>query len=225
MKPFMKILVAVVVLGIAQNAWARRDRRDGFNFGTTVKLVDTDDRRFAVGESTRDSRSKRAVQSFTPYMGYAFDGMFNLGIAATLQQSSERVTDKAKDGSDEILRSIDSSLKAGNLFVRLLFGRVMFLEAGTGLYSESIKVENEYKTLLGDGSYEGRREQFNASAMGLGYHGAIGVEIEMGNGFYFSSSFITRVYNLKESKNKDLGSKTGYQQNRELNFGIAYYYN
>ncbi len=225
MKSYMKILIALVVFGLTQNAWARRDRRDGFNFGSTVKLVDTDDRRFAVGESTRDSRSQRSVQSFTPYVAYAFDGVFNLGLATTMQQSSEKITDNAKDSGDEILRSIDSSLKAGNLFVRLLFGRVMFLEVGTGLYSETIQVENEYKTLLSDGSYEGRREKFNASAMGLGYHGAIGVEIEMGNGFYFSSAFITRVYNLKESKNKDLGAKTGYQQNRELNFGIAYYYN
>jgi hypothetical protein len=224
MQSIFKLAMLLLAFSLAQVSFARRDRRDGFNFGTTVKLVDTDDRRYAVGDATRDSRSERTMQSFTPYVGYAFAGALNLGLAATLQHGTEKMLDTAKDGQDEISREISASLNAGNLFARRLFGKVMFMELGVGLYSEQVSATTEFNSLLADGTYSGRREHSKTQSMGMGYHGGIGAELEMGAGFFFTSSFLTRVYHLKEVKGGDMGAKTGYQQNRELNFGLAYYY-
>ena len=60
---FAAAAAAVAMVGLATPAEARRSQREGFNFGTTVRLLDNSERTNGDGDTTRKSRVEVACQT------------------------------------------------------------------------------------------------------------------------------------------------------------------
>lgn len=222
---YRNVLWASVVLGPilhASEAFARRSDREGLNFGTTFRLMDADDRSNGSTESTRETRTQSVGQAFSPYLGYSF-GEINLGLVANVENRSETVDERNTSTNQQITRKSETATKALSLFGRFNFGKVMFMEAGFGVYNQTTDVHTEYKLASSDGSFSGKSEDYKLEGMGPGYHVGGGLELAINNGFYFTGSYMVRSFSLRDRSKSEFGEKIGTQQKRELSFGIAYY--
>jgi hypothetical protein len=216
--------VAAAILLPATPAWARRNQREGFNFGTTVRILDTDERTLAGVGSDKNTKVESSSQAVNPYIGYAF-GSFNLGLvmsAETKTQSIEEID--ATDGT-KTTRQSETSGKGGSIFVRFLFGNWFFFEGGGGLYQEVVKVNTETKRPSeSDGEFTGEEDSYTVKGVGPGYHVAGGIELPMGGGFYFTTAYQMRMLSLRDHvSGADLGRKRSQTQKREVLFGISHY--
>ncbi len=229
-----KLFLLIVFFTLtSSNAFARirSSDREGFNFGTSVKLNVGDDRTYAGATSDKNVQVKSSSQSLNPYVGYSFSGLFNVGLLVMMEDSGSKTIERSQDGSQELTRSKDTVSKGASLFTRFLFGKVMFLELGGGVYHESTHYNNETRLAEADGTFNGQKEEYDVSGIGPGYHFGGGVEIPMGEGFYVSSSYLIKVFQLRNSDNApaaglDLfGKKRAYEQKREIQFGISHYLN
>jgi hypothetical protein len=218
------VLVAVIVSsGFADVAEARRNNRDGFNFGTTVKVLNRDDRTNAGIGSDQNTKVSGSSQAVTPHVGYS-TGTFNLGLAYSFESAVSESREASEDGQTITERKTDLNGKGLNLYSRFLFGDVFFFEAAGGIYSEKLKVTSERKQLNGDGSFSGDEKTYEVSGVGFGYNVGGGLELAMGNGFYFSSAYQVRIVQLRDHNGgSDLGKKRSNSQKREILFGISYY--
>ena len=228
----MRILTITIVSFLllstaAEDAFARRDRRQGFNFGVTLGLGNADARTIGAEQenaSTNQTRSKTDAVSASPYMGYVFFDRLNIGLQGLIENSSsEQETSSAESGITTTTNS-KSQLKAGSLFFRFLFGKIMYFEAGAGVYEGRSNIETRTENSDTSGSFTGTREDYNTRGLGPGFHGGVGLEISVLNGFYFTSNFLLRSYQLREfSGGGSLGKKRGSVSSRELSFGISHY--
>jgi len=225
MKTWQTLLTTVVVgIGISTNAEARRSKREGLNFGTSVRVVSDSDSNFAGDESRKDRHVEGNTQAVNPHVGYVFGDYLNLGLAMTFENSELKETEKNVDTGVTSSRTKDTSLKGGSIFARFLFAKVMFFEAGFGLYDRRTSVNNEDTSGTSSGSFNGTREVYQERGVGPGYHAGAGIEIPVTNGFYFTSAYMTRIFQLRDYEGKDdLGSKRARIQRREISFGLSHY--
>ncbi len=228
MKPVAQTLVAVSAIALAltlasSEAFARKSQREGFNFGTTVRLISNDDRSMAGEGSDKNTKTESNSQQVNPYVGYAFDSL-NLGLMYTSETGSSESTEEAADRSTTTTRKVERMGRGGNLFARFNFGGVFFFEGGAGLYEDRMVVKTETKTAQGNGQFTGEEDSYEVKGVGPGYHVGGGLELAMGNGFYFTSAYQVRMVQLRDYKGgSDLGNKRSQTQKREALFGIAYY--
>lgn len=228
MKPVAQTLVAIsaavwaLSLGTGE-AFARKGQREGFNFGTTVRMIDTNDRSTAGEGSDKNTKVESNSQQVNPYLGYAFDSL-NLGLMYTSDTGSSASTEEAVDGTTTVHRTVDRSGRGASLFARFNFGSVFFFEGGAGLYEDRTKVRTETKHLQGNGAFTGEEDSYEIKGVGPGYHVGGGLELAMGNGFYFTSAYQVRMVQLRDYRGgSDLGKKRSQTQKREALFGICYY--
>ena len=207
---------------ISQSSFAK-DHREGFNFGTGLRLAGSVDTTFASDNSNKNSENSTSGQAVTPYVGYAFN-YFNLGMSFYQEKVNQTIQETSTDGQQQIKRSSSATTQGASLFGRLLFGKVMFLELGGGYYSNKVAVENEVKTLNG-GTFQGTSNSYSLNTAGLGGHYGAGLELPVINGFYFTGSYIVRIMQLRDmSSGTELGTKKSSSEKHELDFGLAYYY-
>lgn len=221
---YLKVTTAFAVVTpfvLSSEALARRSDREGLNFGTNVRLMDADDRMNSSENSENVTRTQSVGQAFSPYLGYSF-GELNFGLVGNIENRKETIDEKSSS-NQQIVRSSETMTKALSLFGRFNFGKVMFLEAGFGAYTQTTDVHTEYKLSNGDGSFTGKAEEYKMQGIGPGYHLGGGLELPIDNGFYFSASYLVRSYSLRDQTKSEFGDKMGSQQKRELSFGIAYY--
>lgn len=223
---FIGILIGNALLSSEAMAGGRRE---GFNFGTSVRVLTGDDRTYArddegSGGSDKNTQIKSSSQSVNPFLGYSF-GYFNIGLMATAESRSSQSVETSATSDQQITRESDTALKGASLFTRFLFGEVMFMEVGFGLYDESVKVNNTYTSAAGDGIFTGERETYEVHGSGPGYHMGGGIELPMGGDFYFTSAYMVRLIQLRETTGGVFGRKKAYEQKRELTFGVAHYIN
>lgn len=218
------IVTLLLVGGVTDIAEARsRNARTGLNFGTTVRVITKDDRTHAGIGSDKNTKVSSDSQAVTPYVGYS-TGSFNLGIAYSVENASSESQEASADGHTLTLRKSELSGKGLNVYSRFLFGGVFFFEAAGGLYQEKLKVSEERKSLAGDGSFTGQEETYEVKGVGLGYNLGGGLELAMGNGFFFSSAYQVRIVQLRDHNGgSELGKKRSNSQKREILFGISYY--
>jgi len=218
------VLIAIVTSsGFADVAEARRNSRTGFNFGTTIKVVDRDDRTNAGIGSDKNTKVTSNSQAVSPHFGYS-TGTFNLGLAYSFESAASESREESADGQTVNERKTELNGKGLTVYSRFLFGRVFFFEGAGGLYSEKLKVSNERKLISGDGTFSGEQESYQVSGVGMGYSLGGGLELAMGNGFHFSSAYQVRIVQLRDHKGgSDLGKKRSNSQKREILFGISYY--
>ncbi len=223
-------LVAVVSAALALSlvstqalARSRNSTREGFNFGTTVRMIGTNDRSTAGEGSDKNTKTDGTSQLINPYVGYAF-GSLNLGLMYSAESGSSETTESAADGSTTTTRKVQQSGRGGSLFARFLFGGVFFFEGGGGLYEDRLQVQTETKNAQGGGAFSGEQDEYEVKGVGPGYHVGGGLELQMGNGFFFTTAFQARMVQLRDYKGgSDLGNKRSQKQKREMLFGIAYY--
>lgn len=203
------------------DAFARRSDREGLNFGTNVRLMDADERTESTGNSEKTTRTQSSGQAFSPYLGYSF-GEINLGLAGNIESRKETI-DERTSANQQIIRNAQTNTKALSLFGRFNFGKVMFMEAGFGVYNQVTDVHTEYKLAGESGSFSGKSEDDKIEGIGPGYHVGGGIELAISNGFYFTGAYTVRAFSLRDQTKSEFGDRLGSQQKRELSFGIAYY--
>ncbi len=219
------VLLASMAAVLAPDvAFARgRNDRTGVNFGTTVRILGTNDRTSAHENEGRNTKDVGQSQALNPYIGYAFES-FNLGLLYAAETGSQTSTETSADGTTITERNTVQHGKGLSLFSRFLFGRVFFFEAGGGLYQEQLKVKTEIKRNQGGSSFDGEQDEYEIKGTGPGYHLAIGLELQMGAGFYFTSQYQARMVALRDYKGgSEFGRKRSQTQKQEVLFGIAYY--
>ena len=220
---YLVLLAVIASSGFADVAEAKRNSRSGFNFGTTVKVLNRDDRTNAGIGSDQNTKVSGSSQAVTPHVGYS-TGTFNLGLAYSFESAVSESREASADGQTITERKSDLNGKGLNFYTRFLFGGVFFFEGAGGLYSEKLKVTSERKQLNGDGSFSGEETTYQVSGVGFGYNLGGGLELAMGNDFYFSSAYQVRIVTLRDHNGGSaLGKKRSNSQKREVLFGISYY--
>lgn len=213
-----------VILSLLQGteALARRSDREGLNFGTSVRLMDSDNRSNAPSGTDPATRIQSSGQSFSPYLGYSF-GEINLGLAGMIENRHDISNETTASTNQQVTRDSQTATKSLSIFARFNFGKVMFMEVGAGAYSQTTDAHNEYR-LVGDaGTFNGKSEDYKIAGIGPGYNVGGGLELPINNGFYFTGAYMVRSYSLRDTAKSEYGSLIGTQQKRELIFGIAYY--
>jgi hypothetical protein len=222
MKPVLRLIaVALVTATTTEVAYARRNDREGLNFGSSIRVMDSDDRGQKSQLSNSETRTKSAGQAFSPYVGYAF-GPMNLGLMLNIENKYEEFSETSSSTSQILNREATTNSKAISLFSRFNFGKIMFFEAGGGIYTQSKSVHTELRSVSG-GTFTGTSDDYKLNGMGPGYHMGAGIELPADNGFFFTGSYMVHNYQLRDTTHSSYGSLIGSQQKRELAFGIAYY--
>ncbi len=217
------IAVAVAAATFASPAEARRANRNGVNFGTSVRVLDTNERTHAGKGSDRNTKFTSNSQAINPYLGYAFDDL-NLGLTFSAENKDTATEEALADGTMITNRNSHLSSRGLSLFVRYNFGGVFFFEGAGGIYEERLKVVSETKHNIGGGEFTGERDEYEVRGVGPGYHAAGGIELQMGAGFYFTAAYQVRMVQLRDlEKGAELGAKRSQTQKREILFGIAHY--
>jgi hypothetical protein len=225
MKPALRITLGVLItatpLVFSTAAHARRGDREGLNFGSSVRIMDSDDRGESSSISSNNTRTKSAGQAFSPYVGYAF-GPLNLGLMLNIENKYEEFTETSTLSNQRLSRDATTTSKTVSLFSRFNFGKIMFLEAGAGVYSQNTSVHTEIRSMNGE-TFSGSSNDYKVQGIGPGYHMGVGMELPAANGFFFTGSYMVHNYMLRDTVHSSYGSVIGSQQKRELSFGIAYY--
>lgn len=225
MKPkayfYLAILMVVTPIVYSHEALARRSDREGFNFGSSVRIMDADDRGQSSAFSDKNTRTKSSGQSFSPHVGYAF-GPINLGLKLNLENKYEEFNETSPTSSQQLSRDATTVTKAASLFSRFNFGKIMFFEAAAGVYSQTKDIHTEIRNVSG-GSFTGSSDDYKLQGMGPGYSVGAGIELPAANGFYFTGSYLVHSFQLRDTVHSSYGSVIGSQQKRELAFGVSYY--
>jgi hypothetical protein len=225
MKPALRIFIGLFITASpaiwSTAADARRSDREGFNFGSSVRIMDSDDRGESSTITNKNTRTKSSGQAFSPYVGYAV-GPLNLGLMLNVENKYEEFTETSPTSSQQLSRDATTSSKAISLFSRFNFGKIMFFEAGAGIYNQNSSIHTELRSVNG-GSFTGSSDDYKIQGMGPGYHMGAGLELPAANGFYFTGSYMVHNYQLRDTSHSSYGSLIGSQQKRELAFGISYY--
>jgi len=222
MKTTTRILLGLLIaVPWSQTAHARRADREGLNFGTSIRIMDSDDRGQQSAVSDKNTRTKSAGQAFSPYLGYAF-GPLNLGLMLNVENKYEEFSERTPSTSQELSRDASTASKAISVFSRFNFGNIMFFAAGAGIYSQVTNIHTEMRNVSG-GTFAGTTDDYKLEGIGPGYHMGMGLELPASNGFFFTGSYMVHNYQLRDTTHSSYGSLIGSQQKRELAFGIAYY--
>lgn len=218
-KAVAQALVAVVAVSAFSNtAFARKSTRSGINFGSTVRLMDTEDR-----TNARNGKSSTSSMAVNPFVGYAWDD-FNLGLSLASEDKETETREDAADGQSTTHRKQRVTSKGASLFVRYMFGNVFFFEAAGGAYQERLEVESETTHPEGDNTFSGQKDKYAVDGVGPGYNVGAGVELPMGGGFFFTTAYQLRMVQLRDKGgNSDLGKKRSQEQKREVLFGVEYF--
>lgn len=215
-------VVIASFVSFASVAEAKRHSREGFNFGLGVRAIGSSDATKGA-DNNADSKKDVSSQAFTPHLGYVFLDTINVGLSGYFENESVEEHFKSKDGSQEIHRDSESSIKGGNLYMRFMFANYMHFEGGVGIYDRRIKVSDEYTSRNGDGTFSGERDEYSVRGIGPGYHAGVGLEIPVVQGFFVSSDFMIRSIQLRDRGNESVGKKRSHVDKRELTFGISHY--
>jgi len=226
MKLIKVLAIASGIAAVTLNsgvAFAKRDKREGFNFGTSVRMIDNNDRAFGDASSGVDANTKINSQSYNPFMAWS-TGLLNLGITAHLESNNSATTETNKDSGHVVDRNSSADIKGTSLFGRFLFGKVMFMEFGLGIYKQKLTVNNQYKDINGS-AFTGTTDSYVLDSAGPGYHMGYGLELPITDGLYFTTSYIVRIFQLRDISDGMFGAKRAYQQKREITFGVEHYLN
>jgi hypothetical protein len=227
MKLAKYLAVASMLASLMMNtgtAYAKRDRREGFNFGTSVRIISSDDKAYGNATDGIDGGTKTQSQSYNPFVAYS-TGLLNVGLTAHIESTQSSTREHQNSTGQIVDRQSSSDLKGTSLFGRFLFGKVMFFELGMGLYKQNVNVDNQYTNVSAGGSFNGQRDTYKVESAGPGYHLGGGLELPIADGFYFTTSYLVRIYQLRDISSGTLGEKRAYEQKRELTFGVEHYLN
>lgn len=223
-----RVTFSIFVLLLASPAYGRKGHREGFNFGTSLRLMGGDGTTYGQNSSehpSNDSKLSSTSQSVSPFIGYAFQEFLNIGAILYFEQGKSNSVDKTLDGSVETLREQDSSINGAGLFARFLFAKVMFFEGSFGAYEQTLSTTTETRNVNGS-SINGTRTENQVHGIGPGYHVGGGLELPVVNNFYFTATYLIRSFQQRDynAASQIVGRKQAVQEKRELTFGLVHYY-
>lgn len=224
---FLKAMVVLLALLSSSHALARRGpAREGFNFGLSVLTTGDDSKLFPSKVSDKTRQVSNSVSGYAPFIGYSFD-VFSLGMK--FGRYTENLSTEEHLAADPTKKSKLSSLTNMNhasVFSRVNFGVYFFLEVGAGVYKESINIDNEYVSDMGDGLFTGKSEVYSITGSGVGSHFGGGFEVPMAkSGFYLTGEYMRQSYSVRESNTSlAIGQKQSSRIRSALNLGLAYYF-
>ncbi len=223
---FAKLVITTSVLTIiSTRAEARRDQRDGLNFGSSIRLFSDKGNIGPTSLSKNNSENTSSSYAVTPYIGYAFRGWnLHLGLSSLIEKTDAKLIETSIDGKTRTEREESTSIKNLNLQARFLFARIMFFEGGLGMYQQSTEISKLTATNYDAASFEGAKENYKVEGFGPGYHLGVGAEFPIKDGFNFTTAYLVRTYQIRaKNSGEDLGTRLGRQQKSELSFGLSYY--
>jgi hypothetical protein len=224
MKKLIWRSLPILIATISAVAEARRNDRQGFNFGLGLQLSQDNDRHYSIPDQPSEGTIKSQEHVVQPYLGYVVSSFLNLGVSALIANSHSVEREFNRDNGQRLMRDRQTSTQGVSFFSRFLFGRILYLEGGVGLYQQKVSISNEYTSEVGGGAFNGQRQQYVREGYGTGYHLAGGVEIPIDHGFVMTASYISRVFNIRDiSANGHFGPRLGLFENRDVVFGIAHY--
>jgi hypothetical protein len=220
-----KMLLIIIALGLASPAFAKKSRRAGLNFGTGFKILSANDRVLPSENYDKTKRITSSSQAFSPYVGIS-NGILNIGIRGTFSTKNNKEVETQSGTAIENTRDYTINTKSVSFFTKFLFGKILFLEAGAGIYSQEQFIKNTMTNGANPGNFIGEKEEYIIKGSGPGYHAGIGFEIATGAGFYFNGSYLSKIYQINEGESIfGNGRQKAYEQKRELMFGLSHYYN
>ena len=125
-----KTVLILLSISLSTSAFGRRAKRVGFNFGNTFKVLEVDQPSIAASSDVGSRRTSSKIQTMKPYLGYAFDSVFNVGIDMVFENLQNEDTINGQAESQKIVSLRKSYLRGGGLFSRFLFGEVLYFEGG-----------------------------------------------------------------------------------------------
>jgi hypothetical protein len=220
-----KTLILAAVVMVTSPAFAKKSRREGFNFGSGVKILSSDDRTLAGDTSDKNVHSIKSTEAFSPYVAIS-GGTFNIGLMGSVDKTVVSEIETSATSDDENIRNREIKTSSGSVFMRFLFGEILFLEGGMGIYQEKQHIKNTTTNANGNGNFLGAKEEYKIDGSGPGYHVGAGFEIATGAGFFFNGTYMTKIYRINEGEAIfGKGNQRAYDQKREVTFGLAYYSN
>lgn len=224
-KMLLTVSVVLASMAIAPVAEARRSQREGFNFGTSVRMLNTDDRANAdLAAGTKNVRQSSTSQSVSPYLGWVFGDALNLGVMGVMETATSDRREQSLDGQSTYARYQKSYIRGASVFGRFLFANVLFFEGGFGVYEQNISVREEKRDVTGSDLFVGETGEYGVKGSGLGYHVGGGIELPIVDGFHFTTTYLIRVFQIRDVNGDAVSAKKGQQERRELSFGLSYYY-
>ncbi len=220
---FSAALIVLVGLSYAAESEAR-EKRDGINFGLGLKSLDESSFNPNGSQSSgANEKNVTVTRHVSPYLGYAFGKQLNLGVSFLFENKESEDRFKLTETNQDFQAKRSSSIRAGSLFARFQFAGFMYFEGGFGGYEVRESSENVLKTLSSDGTFTGQNESSSRQGVGPGYHLAVGSELSITNGFFFSGAYVFRNFTTFAKDGDTLGSKKTTMQKNELTFGLSYY--
>lgn len=212
-----RAMLCFLPLFLAPSALARGDQRHGVNFGTTLTMSTE-----THSEGRADGREQQTAEVFavSPHVGYAFSGLFNLGLRGSSEQITITEKTTPADGGPSTTSERDLNLAGAALYARLLFARYLFLDVAGGVYrgSSTKKLSSESTS---SGSFSGSQDSESTSGTGAGLEAGAGIEIPLGLGLFFECAYAYRSLMLKDLADRDGGSIANDKS--EFRFGLTSY--
>jgi len=220
-------LATLIMVCLSSKALARKSSgREGFNFGLSVLTTADKSNLYPSKVSEKTREVSNSVEGYSPFIGYSLETL-SLGLKFGQYSESLVTTERSSLDPSKVNRlSSITAMRHASLFGRLNFGGYFFLELGAGLYKESVTIDNQYVSELGDGIFAGKSEHYNLNGTGAGSHFGGGFEVPMSKtGFYLTGEYIRQTYVIKEASTSiTVGAKQSARVRNALNLGLAYYF-
>jgi hypothetical protein len=226
MKLIYLATAAVITISLATDAQARkRSKKDGFHFGATIVSANGESDLSPNESSNKDRKISSTVSGLAPHVGYSF-GTIGLGMRITNKTENtkhEEIDANNKDNHNILESTVETSDLS--FFTRVNFGRILFLEAGIGIYNQKTLINNRYIIETSSSTFVGEKEEYKLDGIGSGHHTAIGFEVPVGNGFYFTGDMTFKNFEVRAREGGPaLGDKQSTHHDQDLNFGFSYFF-
>ena len=225
MKPALTIATILMMALIAEPALAKKSKRRGFNFGASIQARGSGLVTNSSVETGNKINEKVETSSMNPHIGYVVTENLNIGLAMTKESVISESKETSATGDSDFYRKSEADLSGTSIFARFLFANYVYFEAGAGLYERSVKTTQTARTDIVRSSFVGSETVSNTKGIGTGYNYGIGLEFPIAkSGFFFTSSYNFRFYQLRDTGNDiEIGKKAGSSNSKELNFGLTHY--
>lgn len=228
MKALITLLIAfscMLIMTDTADARRRSGQKTGFTFGATVLSAEGTNQ-ISPNESSNKNRTiERNLSGVAPYIGYSFG---TITVGTRFSSKTETVKHNEVDADNNEQKSILSTSTDSSdisLFSRLNFGEILYLEAGIGLYEQKTHIDNQNVVETSSNTFQGSKEEYKLNGVGTGHHTAIGFEVPVGSGFHFNGNVTFRNFEIRTNEGGPaFGDKQSTHKERDLNFGLSYYF-
>lgn len=228
MKLASTLAVITILLSVTTSAEARKrsSKKDGFVFGASV-ISSEGVSNLSPNESSNSKRTITSnVSGIAPHLGYSF-GTMAIGLRATNKtEDVEHIENDAINTEKKSVYKTTTNTNDLSLYTRVNLGSVIYLEAGFGIYQQKTEINNEHIIEITKDTFTGVKEEYLLDGLGSGHHTAIGFEVPISSGFFFNGALNFKNYEIRKSgSGPAFGDKQSSHNQKDINFGVNFYFN